>query len=159
MSRNFSNIASFVIILFLCWCYFRSLADNAKPVERATMPRVDDRPKFFAVQKSNEGSIKSTTYQANILTDGQNTNDIVLTSSEARLTDDELQTTTDALENSSLVANTQSDDTRQSSIATLEDNIMELYVKPVLSKANSAFGFIRVGKMTSLEIISLMQYC
>ena len=137
--RILNQIRNFLIILFLCWCYFRGLSDNAKPVERVTLPRLDDRPKFFAVQKSNEGSIKSATHQTNVLTDEQSTNDILLTSSEAQLTDDELQTTTDAPENSPLATNTQIDD--KSSLATLEDNIMELYIKPVPSKATSAFGF------------------
>ena len=124
--RILNQIRNFVIILFLCWCYLRSLADNAKPVESVTMPHVDDRPKFFAVKESTERFIKSTTR-------------VLQTSSDARHTDVERHTVTDVVESSRVVTKKQID--TKPAIVALEDDIMELYIKPALSKATSAFGF------------------
>ena len=138
--RLFNQIRNFLVLIFLCWCYRRSLLRQS---EQLTQERPDDREpperaKFFA-QKKND--VKNTTEMNVLPTEPKEDIVNVKTTLVELITEHRTEETTPETTSSTTPTVNTEIQLIESPLVALEAEIMQHYIKPPISKATSSFGF------------------
>ena len=120
--RIFNHVRNFFILVFLCYCYKRSLSETKRHEE-------NNRPKFFAELKRHENEFAPNTEHETTTTQLSGSLD-----SELK---DEIGTTYAPTDTSPTLV-TKSD---RENLIEIQSGIMALYEKPASSQAFTSFGF------------------
>ena len=139
--RLFNQIRNFLVLIFLCWCYRRSLLRQS---EQLTQERPDDRKpperaKFFA--QNNKNDMKNTTEMNVLPTEPKEDIVNVKTTLAELITEHKTEEITPETTSSTPPTINTESQLIESPLVVLEAEIMQHYIKPPISKATSSFGF------------------
>ena len=144
--RLFNQFRNFLVLIFLCWCYRRSLLRQSEQLtqERPDESKPQERAKFFPQKKNNH--VQNTTKVIISPTELKEDNFTATTKFAQLITEyDTGEMTGEILESPETTSNTPPllNETQliESPLIALEAEIMQHYIKPPISKATSSFGF------------------
>ena len=138
--RLFNQIRNFLVLIFLCWCYRRSLLRQSEQLtqERPDEIKPPERAKFFPQKKNNDMqnttkvSISPTESKEDIVTATTKFAQLITEYDTGEMTPETTSNTPPLLNETQLI---------ESPLIALEAEIMQHYIKPPISKATSSFGF------------------